>query len=64
VKLNIGIIAEALTPSPQYICGIPEHWLALSDVRFLLPEKKPYQRDMLYFAEWSKLRTMETDLPP
>ena len=64
MKLNIGIIAEALTPSLQYICGTPEHRLLLSDVRFLLPEKKPYQRDMLYFTEWSKLKTMETDLPP
>jgi len=50
MKLNTGIIAHALTPPPLFICGTPDHGLTLSDVRFLLPGKGPYEKDILYFA--------------
>ncbi|NLN06031.1 MAG: PucR family transcriptional regulator [Firmicutes bacterium] len=64
MRLNTGIIADALTPPPLYICGTPAHRLILNDVRFLLFGKGPYEKDILYFTEWPKLKAADGELPP
>ena len=63
MKLNTGIIAQALPTAPMFLCGQPDHRLILSDVRFLLTEKSFYSGDILYFSEWEKLKTRTGDLP-
>jgi hypothetical protein len=64
MRLNTGIITHALPFTPDFVCGHPDHALALNDVRFLPAEKSLYSEDILYFAEWEKLRSHKSPVPP
>lgn len=63
MKLNTGIIAHSLPSPPRHVCGNPDHKLIFSDVRFFRDEKGYYDEDILYFAEWEKLKKIKSGVP-
>lgn len=56
MKLNTGIITHSLPAPPKFICGQADHNLIFSDVRFYRDEKGFFDEDIIYFAEWARLK--------
>ena len=63
MKLNTGIIAQALPAAPQYICAGSDYNLTLADVRALIPDNGLFADDILYLAVWNDLLQYESNLP-
>ena len=63
MRLNVGIIIDALTTHPDYVCGEANHMLVLNDVRILPAEENLYSDETLYFASREQMEKHSGHFP-
>lgn len=63
MKLNIGVIIDALITKPDYICGDTNHALVLSDIRTLPAGSNLYSNEIIYFERWEHIENRLKEFP-